>query len=781
MIVVGGHGVAIIALVLALWLVAAISATLFGMMRARRAHAAIAEAGRLKELLQGAPAIALLVTEDDRIEADPRLADWLGIPRLPRFLAALDTGGASGLSAEDAAGIARDIAATRRSGRAFARTIHPVGSNRVILVQGRLSATPGRVVLWWFDATDTRAEMARLGAETERLGKAIDGLSGLIEAAPFPMWYRGPDLRLALVNSAYVRAVEAPNAADVVARGLELVEAHDGKGPLSASAAASDEGRIATRTVPATIAGARRMIRIVDVPLGNGGIAGYAIDVEELEQARADLGRFARAQRDMLDLLSAGVAQFAADRTLVFSNQPFQRLFAMKPEWLADRPEFDRVLERMREANRLPDSRDFPGWKAERRQWFLAGEDPSEDHWLLPDGVHLRVLAQPLPDGGLLLIFEDRTEQVQLASARDTLLRVRAATFDNLFEAVGVFASDGRLHLWNNRFREAWGLSEEDLARHPRVDRLVEAVSARLTNPRHAGLIRELVRIATVERRQRSGRVALTDGRSFEFAVVPLPDGNALFAMLDVTDSRRIERALRDRNEALEEADKLKDAFVASMSYELRTPLTSISGFAEMLRDGYAGALEPVATDYVSAILASVETLRTLIDSVLDLTQVEAGSLPIADEPVDLAALVTSAAAAFEPVARERMIDFDVDVAADTGVARGDSRRLRQALDHVLRNALTYTPSGGRVLLRAAGDGAIARIVVSDNGEGIPAELRDKVFLRFHRTARNAEPRSVGIGLPLTRQFIEAHGGTVELASEPGEGTTIIIDLPRER
>ncbi|HWL46121.1 MAG TPA: PAS-domain containing protein, partial [Sphingomonadaceae bacterium] len=583
------------------------------------------------------------------------------------------------------------------------------------------SATPGRVVLWWFDATDTRAEMARLGAETERLGKAIDGLSGLIEAAPFPMWYRGPDLRLALVNSAYVRAVEAPNAADVVARGLELVEAHDGKGPLSASAAASDEGRIATRTVPATIAGARRMIRIVDVPLGNGGIAGYAIDVEELEQARADLGRFARAQRDMLDLLSAGVAQFAADRTLVFSNQPFQRLFAMKPEWLADRPEFDRVLERMREANRLPDSRDFPGWKAERRQWFLAGEDPSEDHWLLPDGVHLRVLAQPLPDGGLLLIFEDRTEQVQLASARDTLLRVRAATFDNLFEAVGVFASDGRLHLWNNRFREAWGLSEEDLARHPRVDRLVEAVSARLTNPRHAGLIRELVRIATVERRQRSGRVALTDGRSFEFAVVPLPDGNALFAMLDVTDSRRIERALRDRNEALEEADKLKDAFVASMSYELRTPLTSISGFAEMLRDGYAGALEPVATDYVSAILASVETLRTLIDSVLDLTQVEAGSLPIADEPVDLAALVTSAAAAFEPVARERMIDFDVDVAADTGVARGDSRRLRQALDHVLRNALTYTPSGGRVLLRAAGDGAIARIVVSDNGEGIPA------------------------------------------------------------
>ena len=781
MIVLAGPTVMLVAIVLALWLVIAIAATMMGIARARRADAAVEEAGRLGELLQGAPAIPLLITEDDRIEADPRLADWLGLARLPHFLSDLNAGGQAGLSTEDAAALVRDVAAARRSGRGFMRSVTPLGSTRVLLIQGRLSARVGHVVLWCFDATDMRAEIDRLAAENERLRKAIDGLSGLIEAAPFPMWYRGPDLRLALVNTAYVRAVEANDAADVIARGLELVEARDGKGPLAASASARRAGEITTRTVPATIAGARRMIRIVDVPLGEAGIAGYAIDVEELEEARADLGRFARAQRDMLDLLSAGVAQFGPDRSLVFSNQPFQRLFAMKPEWLADGPEFDRVLERMREANRLPESRDFPGWKAERRQWFLAGEEPTEDHWLLPDGMHLRILAQPLPDGGLLLIFEDRTEQVQLASARDTLLRVRTATFDNLFEAVGVFASDGRLHLWNNRFREAWGLSEEELARRPRVDHLVEVVAARLSNPRHAGLIRELVRIATVERRQRSGRVALTDGRSFEFAVVPLPDGNALFAMLDVTDSRRIERALRDRNEALEESDRLKDAFVASMSYELRTPLTSIGGFAEMLRDGYAGPLGETAADYVGAILDSVERLRALIDDVLDLTQVEAGSLPLAEEPVDLAALAEEAAAAVEPMAAAREIEFVVNIDDSAGSVRGDSRRLRQALDHVLRNALTYTPAGGRVLFDATGDEEAARLVVSDNGQGIPADLREKVFLRFHRTSRVDEPHAVGIGLPLTRQFVEAHGGSVELQSEPGEGTTLIIRLPRKR
>jgi PAS domain-containing protein len=224
--------------------------------------------------------------------------------------------------------------------------------------------------------------------------------------------------------------------------------------------------------LPATIDRARRMMCIHDIPLPTGGVAGFGVDIDELEQARSSTRRFAEAQRAMLDRLSAGVAQFTAERTLAFCNLPFRRLFAMRNEWLADRPEFDRVLERMREAGRVPEVRDFPNWKADRRGWFNAGEDAIEEHWHLPGGTHLRVLAQPLPDGGLLLVFEDRTEEVQLASARDTLLRVRTATFDNLFEALGVFAADGRLQLWNNRFREIWRFEHDFLAGHPRVDAL---------------------------------------------------------------------------------------------------------------------------------------------------------------------------------------------------------------------------------------------------------------------------------------------------------------------
>src|SRR5690606_36843403 len=129
-------------------------------------------------------------------------------------------------------------------------------------------------VLWLYDVTETRAEIARLSGEGDRLCGAIVALSALIEAAPFPMWHRGPDLRLALVNAAYVRSVEGASAEDVIARGLELVEGQDGAGPLAAPAAAGAGGEATARTVPATIAGERRTIRVVDVPLGPAGVAG---------------------------------------------------------------------------------------------------------------------------------------------------------------------------------------------------------------------------------------------------------------------------------------------------------------------------------------------------------------------------------------------------------------------------------------------------------------------------------------------------------------------------
>ncbi len=773
---------ALIAVLCGMWLAFALWATIAGRRRAASTSATLKENRRLSGLIEAGTAMPLLVQAGGGLDLADRLAGALGLAAAPERWD--DLTGPDGPFDEAEASMLRENVAATASGGTFTALVRPRGIARSFRIIGG-PAPPGfgsrTALLWFSDVTEAEERRAALELQLERRTAALEALSGLIEAAPFPMWHRGPDLRLAMVNGAYVAAVEGEDAASVVRQSVELVDAAEGEGPLIEAAEVRDSRNPAHRIVPATIAGERRTMHIVEVPLGPNGVAGYAIDVEDREQARAELARFGRAQRDMLDRLSAGVAQFARDYSLIFYNQPFARLFSLSADFLADRPEFDRVIDQMRETGNLPEVRDFPAWKAEHRHWFTSGLAADEEDWLLPGGKHLRVVAQPLPDGGLLLIFEDRTEQIQLASARDTLLRVRAATFDNLFEAVGVFASDGRLQLWNNRFRELWGFEEEELAGHPRIDALTPHLAARLKRSGHAGLVRELVRSATTERKQRAGRVTLKDGREFEFAAVPLPDGNALFTMLDVTDRRKVESALRDRNEALEQADRLKTAFVSSMSYELRTPLTSIGGFAEMLAGGYAGELPVTATEYIGAILESVGRLSALIDNVLDLTQSDMGSLLLAEEEVELNDICEAAAAEMRELAERKRIDLAIELGPSTGTITGDRRRLTQAVRNILSNAILYTGEGGRVLLLAEGDEAEARAIVSDNGRGIAPADKARVFDRFHRTVERqpGDEAAVGLGLPLAKEFVEAHGGTIALQSEVGKGTTVTVHLPR--
>ena len=765
----------------ALWVPIAVGVSIAAARRMKRAADVLASAQSLSALLAAAPARPLIISDDGSIDADERLIRELGLEGSVTRLQDLAEQG-RGIDSDDLAALAEAVRASAVSGERIERSVRIAESPRVLEVRGGPApapAGPGTVLLWLFDTSAAENEKAAVTGRLQQTEAALGAVTHLIESAPFPMWYRGPDLSLGLVNSAYVAAVEGRDASDVIGRGIELIDAVGQDSARAGAQRALETGRPHSRQLPATIGGERRMLRLVDVPLATGAVAGFAVDIQDLEDARFELSRYIESQRELADRMTAGAVQFDADRTLSFYNQPFAIMAQLEPEWLNERPEFDRLLERMRENHRLPEVRDFPQWKAERRGWFTLAEDAVEEEWILANGDHLRVVGQPLPDGGLRLIFEDRTEQVRLASARDTLLRVRTATFDNLFEAITVFASDGRLYLWNRRFCSFWDMDETWLGEHPRVDELVPAMARRLVNPTAAAQLRELVRAATAERRQGSGRLSMVDGRHFEFAAVPLPDGNALFTMVDVTDSTRIESALRERARALEEADRVRTDFVANMSYELRTPLTSIGGFAEMLAEGYAGALEPAAADYVSAILQSVERLSKLVDDVLDLTQGEKGPAPIEHERIDLAGLTRSVVDRLGSVASAKQQALTTRIDASTGVVIGDARRLREALEHVLTNALAYTDTRGRIVIETRGDDEQAIISVSDNGPGIALEDQKRVFERFYRVGGARGEAALGLGLPLARQFVEAHGGKVELESAPGKGTTVRFLIPR--
>lgn len=769
--------------VTAIWLVVAVIGALASVRRWRLANEQIVRVRSSLVLLDQMPARPLVVHPDGSVELDAQLLRSLGLEAPVRKWTDLSRDGV-GLDRADVENIAALLEQACATASPFDCKVRLHDLSRVFdirAVHAPPPAPPGTLLLWFYDATADAESRSELADRMRHAEAALASLTQLIEAAPFPMWYRGPDLKLGLVNQAFVDAVEAQSSADVIERQLELIDPQGDGSHAAAARLEAEAGKITSRMQAAIVGGERRMLRLVDVPLDNGAVAGFAIDVQDLEDARVELARYIESQRELADRMTAGTAQFDADRTLSFFNQPFAAMTGIEPEWLAEKPEFDRVIERMRDNQRLPEVRDFPVWREERRDWFTSPEEVIEEEWVLPGGDHLRVVAQPLPDGGLRLFFEDRTEQLRLASARDTLLRVRAATFNNLFEAISVFASDGRLYLWNRLFVEDWGLEEDWLATHPRVDELIPVLARKLVNPAAAAQVREMVRKTTDERLSSSGRLSMTDGRQFAFAAVPLPDGNALLTMVDVTDSSRIEAALRERAAALEEADRIKTDFVSNMSYELRTPLTSIGGFAELLEGGYAGDLSSKGKEYVGAILDSVERLSSLINNVLDLTTADTNSLAIERERVDIAGLCRSAVDKAKVRAAEKGQKVTTDISDKTGHVFGDARRLGESLEHVLNNAIAYTDRRGKIALSASGDDHVVVIIVKDNGMGIAADDLPRIFDRFDRVEQDGVrgEAALGLGLPLTRQFIEAHGGSVTVDSVEGSGTTVTLTVPR--
>lgn len=761
---------ALIGLLMALWLVGATVAIWIGLSLRRQSLKTLRQTSRLARLLETAPAFPVVVKGDGRIEAADRFSRLMGLSTPATSLTDLGGHGDAGLNSRDLANLESKVRETQRTGKDFALPVAIEGSERRLLVIGSIADAViypnGAALLWFFDSTESLRELEQRTHESDKARAAFAALARLIEAAPLPMWHRSPDMKLNFVNRAYVEAVGAADGVQVAEDGIELLETVGGKTASEFASEAQSMGESVERVVSTTLNGDRRQLRVFDIPLGESGVAGLAIDIHELAEARAEIRDMSDAQRDLLNMMSAGVIQFGADHSLSFANQPFQRLFAFRDQWLADKPEFARVLDRMRENGKLPEVRDFPAWRAERESWFRATE-PSEENWLLPDGTHLRVLAQPVPDGGLLLIFEDRTEQAQLASARDILLRVRTATFDNLFEGIAVFGADGRISIWNRLFAETWGLSDDVLIKHPRLDELLPMLAQHLKKPSQISIIGELVRMTTANREQRRSKASFADGRMFQIATIPLPDGNALLTMLDMSDSLKIEQALRDRNAALVEADGIKAKFLANMSYEFRTPLTSISGFADLLKAGVAGELTEQGRDYVEAILTSADRLSEQINTVLDYSQSEAGALPIAREDADVHSLLDALATSKEPFAKANGVSMDTQIDKAPKNFSLDPKRIGQAVSQILDNAIRYHRTGGKVLLYAHHNQGSLEIVVSDDGPGLSAN-----------TNGDHEGVLKGLGLPLAKQLVESHNGTFVVESKVGEGTTVIMTLP---
>ncbi len=659
----------------------------------------------------------------------------------------------------------------RQRGESFRFALESLGGRR-LEIDGR--AISGRAVMRIRDVSGDRLEALRLRERLVSTIAELDALRTMLNAIDAPAWLRDHEERLTWVNAAYVRAVEAADATDAILHAVELLE----RASREASAQMRGTGAVWHGRAAAVAAGQRRILDIVDVPVATGS-AGIATDMSEVEAMRADLDRQMQAHARTLDLLSTAVAMFDRRKRLVFHNAAYRQLWSFDQAFVDLNPTDSEILDTLRVRGLLPEQADFRAWRESLHAAYQAIET-SEQVWYLPDGRTLRVVITPNPQGGVTYLFDDVTERFHLQSQFNALSRVQSETLDTLKEGVAVFGTDGRLKFFNPAFAQLLKLDAPVLNDKPHVDRV--AALSTLFPEDDAGFT-EIRGIVTGLRDRRTGferRIACRDGTVLDCTAQPLPDGATLLTCIDTTATVNVERALTERNQALVEAEQLRNDFVHHVSYELRSPLTNIIGFIGLLTDGSVGPLNERQREYAGYATQSSTALLAIINDILDLASIDADALELSPEDVDIREAMYGAAEGVQDRLAESTIHLQVVAMDDVGTFIADAKRIRQVLFNLLSNAIGFSEPGQTVTLAALRRDDEIIFKVSDQGRGIPPEVLDRVFHRFRSHTSGSRHRGVGLGLSIVRSLVELHGGHVLIDTAEGEGTTVTCIFPAQ-
>ncbi len=715
------------------------------------------------------------------------LAAALGLERRP---AAADTGAAPGVVATGGLAamaarfgpVDRDrlAAAVDRlgiDGTGFAVEVATDdAAPRVFQVTGRRLVWPGdpapATVLWFADITALAAARDEAAAATRLFRGALDAL-------PIPVWLREDDQRLIWCNRAYGATAEQTPAA-AADEGYDIAR-------TAAAARARATGELATDARHLVVSNERRLFAFTECPLADpapagpgaapgGRLVGLAIDRTIEESHRASLARHIQAHAGVLEQLGSAIALYDADRRLLFFNQAYVRLWGFDEAWLAGKPSFGEVLEELRSRRRLPEYADYPRHKREQLDRFQTLTETEEGLLHLPDGTTLRELVVPYALGGLMFVQEDVTSTLALESSYNTLLAVQRETLDNLAEGIAVFGGDGRLKLSNPAFAAIWDLAPAALEAEPHVTAIVDQMKGFFDYGNDWSGFRGQIVEATLERASRTGRIARIDGSVIAFTNVPLPDGAVLVTFLDVTDSVRIERALTAANAALEAADALKVGLLTNVSYHLRTPLTTVIGYADLMFQEYFGALEPRQLEVVGYILESGRELEALIRDIIDLAIMEAGYLAIERVPVDVGSLLQGVLGLTREWAAQSDLAIAIECPAGTGAIIGDEKRLRQALFNLVGMAIRFPPPDQRIMLAARRRGGDV-VITATIGRSPDQEAAWQSLASGAEDGTGLVTPQAAIGLALVRSLVERHNGRIDVQPD-GARTLVRCILP---
>ena len=654
---------------------------------------------------------------------------------------------------------------------------------------------------WSITVADV-SPLVRAEDEARRRAAVLDNI---LRQVPHGIVVYGPDRQVTMVNDAY----NAVMAGATVAVG----DAHEAVLRRRAAAGEYGDEPVAQRlrahmatdmTVPHMRRRRRpdgRTIEVRSAPLPDGGYVIVVSDISQLIEAQAELERKAELMASIVSHIPHGVSVYGPDRALRLVNTAYNTIMSGAPIVVGDT--VDQVIAKRAQANEYG-----PGDPDDvvRVQRSFDNSRPQMRRRQRPNGTTIDIRTAPLPDGGHISVVTDVSPLV----AAEAELARRAATMDAMLANIrhGIV-------LWDHEDRivAANAVVSDLLSAPPHLFVPGRTLADVVQNALERGNLGDG---ATAQARARwlleqdrtrphQDQRLTRHGRVLEVRSDPTPGGGYVTTYTDVTENREAEDALRLAKSTAETANSAKSRFLASMSTELRTPLNAILAEAAALareaanaRSRAAQGFHPpdqppgVAADAVlrgaDAATDAARRLLAMIDAILDVARLEAGRFDLAEDTVDVQQLVRQCLRQSDSAAAAAEVALVVDLPDELPRIRCDERRLRQALGHLVVNAVRFTGAMGSVSLNARQEWTTGDLLlqVEDTGIGIPEPDLERVFEPFTKLEAGASDgqrraRGAGLGLYISRTLLRAHGGDLTLRSVPGQGTTATLRIPATR
>jgi len=516
------------------------------------------------------------------------------------------------------------------------------------------------------------------------------------------------------------------------------------------------------------------VLRFRHDPSGSGDITGFVLDIHDRVVADQEAKRERDLLHAVLDHASVSIQVKDLEGRFLVANRQIERDFGLD----------EGALLGIRPHDVWP--KDTADIYAANDRAVLDADGPVEveetaEHL---DGTHTYISVKfPLRDNtgkvfGIGGISTDITQRIRV----ERELRQSQVFLDSIIENIPdmVFVKDAgdlRFVRFNRAGEELIGRSRDDLIGRNDHDLFpVEQADHFVAADRGVIERGELTDIAEeeIDTVHQGQRILHT-----KKIPIPGPDGEPAYLLgisEDITERRRADDALRAAKDEAERANRAKSEFLSRMSHELRTPLNSILGFAQLLE---LDEMAPDQSEAVSHILKGGRHLLSLINEVLDISRIEAGTMALSLEPVALDTMIEECIELVRPQAQARSIELVNNDGRRHRHVQADRQRLRQVMLNLLSNAVKFNHDGGTITVACEHEDASVRIMVTDTGAGIRAERLDRLFTPFDRLdADAAGVQGTGLGLALSLRLVEAMNGTIEVDSEPGRGSTFSFALP---